>query len=85
MRDAIAAALARCSSLCLDNEEERAEVCDAIVAAIAASPDASRIRHFFANAPTDGTRLAALHGSNGRHQSEVLNSAVRLALGDIGK
>jgi hypothetical protein len=77
----VLAALERRASHALDTDEERRAVAADVAAAIVASPDARRLREFFANAETSGTRLIALVASNGRVQSEVIDAAVRLAGG----
>lgn len=46
-----------------------------------AAIDAAIIRAFFANSPTDGTRLIAFTASNGKTQSRILEAAYRLAGG----
>ena len=75
----IAAVLEHCSSSCLDNETERAEVASRLVAALLEQPDAALVRAAFAHAPTGGTKLIATRGMGGRKEAKVLSAAARLA------
>ena len=79
LRSIIERALQRCSSCCLDNDEERRVVADAVLAAIANTADAHLIRQAFSNAPTGGTKLIAMRGLGGKREADVLNAAARLA------
>jgi hypothetical protein len=79
LRDTVAAALARCTSCCLDVDEERAAVAEEVVDALLARPEAQLVRAVFANAPTGGTRLIVMREIGGRREAEVLDAAARLA------
>ncbi len=78
-RAAIIRVLESCASRCLDVEDERERVADAFMQAQERDIDAARIRAFFANAPTDGTRLIAMSASTGKVQSGIIECAARLA------
>lgn len=79
MRERVARVLAQHSSLCLDTEEERGVLVDALVASMHEHVDAWRIREFFSDAPTTGARVATLAASHGKVWGEVLDAACRLA------
>jgi hypothetical protein len=81
-REAIIAALElEADSCCLDDEADREHIADRVLAVLRNQLDALVVREFFANSPTDGTRLIAFTASHGRVQSIVLEAAYRLAGG----
>lgn len=75
----ILGALSRCSSMCLDNAEERERVADEIVRVLRDDPDARLIRTAFEGAKTGGTRIIAMRGYGGRIEANILDAAARLA------
>lgn len=79
--DAILAALELEQSRCCDSPEDREAIAARILAVLRNQVDALQVREFFANAPTDGTRLIAFTASNGKVQSTILEAAFRLAGG----
>lgn len=75
----LAAALERCHGLCLDVAEERAVILDALLAAVAQSPDAQLIRREFFSAYDGPTRLVVSRGLGGKREAALLTAAARLA------
>lgn len=79
VEDVVAAALARCHGLCLDDPNDTACVSATIVAALLARPEAVALQTAFADSPTEATLIIAMREAGGDLEGTLLGAAARLA------
>jgi hypothetical protein len=79
MREVVLRALERCASMGLDTDEERGVVADAVLSALAATPEAHLIRTELANARSSAGYLVVTRAIGGAREGRLLEAAARLA------